>query len=239
MNEIDYTGKKVLVTGGTRGIGKQLVEDFQRLGAEVFYTGRGECDDPNYIQVDFLSLPFRFTKRRFFKRIKKEKFDVCINNAGKNVIGPIGEYSTDTYNDIIKLNLTIPFEITKHLSKGMAERGYGRIINITSISSEISMPLRSAYCSSKFGLLGLTKVSAVELASKGVLVNSVGPGVTETELTETVLGREKMDEIAENVPIGRLANVEDVSNVVMFMASSMNTYIVGQNIIVDGGYTCV
>ena len=101
------------------------------------------------------------------------------------------------------------------------------------------MPLRSAYCSSKFGLLGLTKVSAVELAKEGILVNSVGPGVTETELTVDVLGREKMDEIASNVPIGRLANVEDISNAVMFVASELNTYMVGQNILLDGGYTCV
>ena len=101
------------------------------------------------------------------------------------------------------------------------------------------MPLRSAYCSSKFGLLGLTKASAVELAKYNILVNSVGPGVTKTELTVNVLGKDKMDEISNNVPIGRLGTVEDVSNVVLFIASKYNSYIVGQNIIVDGGYTCV
>jgi NAD(P)-dependent dehydrogenase (short-subunit alcohol dehydrogenase family) len=234
---VNYDGQRVLVTGGTRGIGKRLVEDFRSLGAEVFFTGRGTNSDTNYIQADFLDPCFDM--ELFLNRIEEENFDVCVNNAGKNVIAPIGLYPQNTWSDILELNLTVPFLITKHLSEGMATRKYGRIINITSISSEISMPLRSAYCSSKFGLVGLTKVSAVELASKGVLVNSVGPGVTETDLTVSVLGREKMDEIAENVPIGRLANVEDVSNVVMFMASSMNTYIVGQNIIVDGGYTCV
>jgi 3-oxoacyl-[acyl-carrier protein] reductase len=121
----------------------------------------------------------------------------------------------------------------------MKRKGYGRIVNITSISSEISMPLRSAYCSSKFGLLGLTKVAAVELAEYGVLVNAVGPGVTETELTVNVLGRKKMDEIAQTVPAKRLATVEDISNTVLFLSSDLNTYIVGQNLIVDGGYTCV
>jgi 3-oxoacyl-[acyl-carrier protein] reductase len=101
------------------------------------------------------------------------------------------------------------------------------------------MPLRSAYCSSKFGLLGLTKASAVELAKHNILINAVGPGVTQTELTKNVLGESKMNEIARNVPIGRLATVEDVSKVVLFMSSEHNSYMVGQNIIVDGGYTCV
>lgn len=237
MKELNFRGKKILITGGTRGIGKRLVNDFIALGGEVFYTGTRKSEDPNCITADFLDE--NFDKEQFLDEIESHQFSVCINNAGKNVIGPIGDYNTKVWNDIIHLNLTIPFEITKKLSKGMAERGYGRIVNITSISSEISMPLRSAYCSSKFGLLGLTKVSAVELASKGVLVNAVGPGVTETELTLNVLGPDKMDEIAKNVPIGRLANVEDISNVVLFMSSSLNSYIVGQNIIVDGGYTCV
>ena len=99
------------------------------------------------------------------------------------------------------------------------------------------MPLRSAYCSSKFGLLGLTKASAVELAKHNILVNAVGPGVTQTELTVNVLGKDKMDEISNNVPIGRLGTVEDISNVVLFMSSKQNSYIVGQNIIVDDGWS--
>ena len=101
------------------------------------------------------------------------------------------------------------------------------------------MPLRSAYCSSKFGLLGLTKASAVELAKHNILINALGPGVTATELTVNVLGREKMNEIAANIPMQRLGTVQDISNVVMFLVSKENTYMVGQNIIVDGGYTSI
>ncbi len=233
---IDFTGKRVLVTGGSKGIGKKLVDDFNSLGADTYWTSTQKVCNLKHWQVD---LTYYNDTIEFIKWIKTMKFDILINNAGTNKIGPIDEYNIMDYEKIIELNLTSCFKTTQAVIPHMKEKGWGRIINITSISSEISMPLRSAYCSSKFGLLGLTKASAVELAKDGILVNAVGPGVTETELTVDVLGREKMDEIASNVPIGRLATVDDISKTVMFMASDLNTYMVGQNIIVDGGYTCV
>ena len=235
--KIDYTGRKVLVTGGTRGIGARLVADFRALGAEVWYTGR--TPDANDAWLLPVALSDTASRDAFCSMIADQSWDVLINNAGTNRIGPIVDYSSQDFSEIIELNLTAAFCVLQAVAKGMVKRGYGRIINITSISSYISMPLRSAYCSSKFGLVGLTKVAAVELAQHGVLVNAIGPGVTETELTVSVLGREKMDEIAAQVPIGRLATVEDISQTTMFMASELNTYMVGQNILLDGGYTCV
>jgi 3-oxoacyl-[acyl-carrier protein] reductase len=234
--KIDFTNKKVLVTGGSKGIGKKLVDDFTSLGAEVTYTSRTDMNDSRNIIVDFNN---EDDMTRFEDYLEHSSFDVLINNAGTNKIGSVLEYSLEDYERIIKLNLTSCFRVMKSVMKNMKNNGYGRVVNITSISSEISMPLRSAYCSSKFGLNGLSKVCAVEMARYGVLVNSVGPGVTETELTVGVLGREKMDEISKSVPIQRLASVQDISNVVLFMASDLNTYMVGQNVIVDGGYTCI
>jgi len=234
--KIDYTGKKILVTGGTKGIGKKLVEDFKKLRGEVYFTGRGNCNDKGFIRFDSDDMS---TMPDILTFIDKMGFDVLVNNAGTNKIGNIEDYIDDDYERIINLNLTSCFKITKAVIRHMKKQQYGRIINITSISSEISMPLRSAYCSSKFGLLGLTKVSAVELSKFGILVNAIGPGVTKTELTKNVLGQKKMDEIAKNIPIGRLGEVGDISNVVMFVASNLNTYMVGQNILIDGGYTCI
>jgi len=233
---IDFASKRVLVTGGTRGIGKKLVEDFRNMHANVYFTGRQDCDDENYLKCNFND---RFEFEKFISKVEEVGFDILVNNAGTNKIGPVEDYDPKDYERILELNLTSCFRLMQAVIPYMKSKKYGRIVNITSISSEISMPLRSAYCSSKFGLLGLTKASAVELAKDGILVNAVGPGVTETELTVDVLGRKKMDEIASNVPMGRLGKVEDVSNAVMFMASEFNSYMVGQNIIVDGGYTCV
>lgn len=233
---VNFKGKKVLVTGGSKGIGKQLVSDFKSLGAEVYGTSRNCGGCQSCIEVDFDS---QESTEEFIDTVKKIGFDVLINNAGTNKIGAIDTYSLEDYERILNLNLTSCFRTTQAVIPHMKDKGWGRIVNITSISSEISMPLRSAYCSSKFGLLGLTKVSAVELAQYGVLVNAVGPGVTETELTVDVLGKEKMNEIAEANPAKRLGTVKDVSNAVIFLASEYNTYIVGQNLIVDGGYTCV
>ena len=234
---INFHKQNILVTGGTKGIGKKLVEDFSRLGGNVWFTGRDRLKhNEKYFSVDFQN---EDEMDIFLKKIKNIKFDVVINNAGTNKIGNLEGYELEDYQGILNLNLTSCFKIIKSVIPSMKTYKYGKIINITSISSEISMPLRSAYCSSKFGLLGLTKASAVELAKYNILVNSVGPGVTKTELTVNVLGKDKMDEISNNVPIGRLGTVEDVSNVVLFIASKYNSYIVGQNIIVDGGYTCV
>jgi 3-oxoacyl-[acyl-carrier protein] reductase len=235
--EIDFSGKKVLVTGASRGIGDQLKKDFMKNGAsEVWTTSRQAVRCMQHIKVDFLD---EEQTEECLDTIKAVGFDILINNAGTNKIGPIEEYDIDDYKRIIELNLTSCFRTTQAVIPHMKKNGWGRIVNITSISSEISMPLRSAYCSSKFGLVGLTKVTAVELAQHGILVNSVGPGVTETELTVDVLGRDKMNEIAEANPAKRLGTVQDVSNVVLFMASPLNTYMVGQNVLVDGGYTCV
>jgi 3-oxoacyl-[acyl-carrier protein] reductase len=234
---INFKNQNILITGGTKGIGKKLVQDFTRYGGEVWFTGRDESiNSKRYFCIDFQN---QKRMRVFLERISKIDFDVVINNAGTNKIGNLENYDVEDYEKIINLNLTSCFKLTKTVVPRMIKKKYGRIVNISSISSEISMPLRSAYCSSKFGLLGLTKASAVELAKHNILINAVGPGVTQTELTKNVLGESKMNEIARNVPIGRLATVEDVSKVVLFMSSKHNSYMVGQNIIVDGGYTCV
>tara|TARA_Y100001968_G_C19451760_1_gene769160 strand:- start:1903 stop:2613 length:711 start_codon:yes stop_codon:yes gene_type:complete len=233
--EINFANQNILVTGGTKGIGKKLVEEFKSLGGKVWYTGRNnKLRDENYFCVDFNNCE---KTDKFLKKVESIDFDVLINNAGTNKIGDLENYDSEDFEMILNLNLTSCFKTTKAVIPNMKRKRYGKIINITSISSQISMPQRSAYCSSKFGLFGLTKASAVELAEHNILVNSIGPGVTETELTVDVLGFEVMKDISKNVPIGRLAKVDDISNVVMFMASNLNTYIVGQNIIVDGGFT--
>ena len=121
----------------------------------------------------------------------------------------------------------------------MVSNKYGRIVNIASVWSEISTPKRACYSSSKFGLRGLTLAAAAELAEHNVLINAVSPGLTLTDLTKNVLGPKRMQEISDMIPMRRMAEVEEISNVILFIASKKNTYISGQNIIADGGFVNV
>ena len=118
----------------------------------------------------------------------------------------------------------------------MKRNGYGRIINIASILGVISKEKRSIYSSSKFGIIGMTMAVSNELARYNVLVNAVSPGFVLTDLTKRILGKDEMEALEAQIPAQRLAGPADISNVVLFLASTFNTYITGQNIIVDGGY---
>ncbi len=145
----------------------------------------------------------------------------------------------EDFDDIMAVNLKAPFMITRVVAKIMKKNGYGRIVNISSIFGHISREKRSIYSTTKFGLRGLTVAASNELARYNVLVNSVSPGFVLTELTEKILTEEERAEIKSRIPAGRFALPEEISKAVLFLASSLNTYIAGQDIIVDGGYVNV
>ena len=246
--KIDFKGQIVLVSGATRGIGKKIADDFTELGAELILTGRNkdQIDALNkevvhdktikkkYFAVDFTD---RESMRRFLDEISRyDRIDVCINNAGINIINYIDESLDEDWNDILAVNLEAPLFITREISKIMKKNKYGRIVNISSIFGTISREKRALYSISKFGIRGLTVASSIDLAKYNILVNTVSPGFVLTELTENILSAEEMDELSQLVPLGRFAKPEEISKAVLFVASKYNTYITGQNIIVDGGY---
>jgi 3-oxoacyl-[acyl-carrier protein] reductase len=222
---MNFKNKTIIVTGGARGIGKQISEDFKSKGAEVIVT-----DTSNLNFLDPKSIA------EFLNSIKDLDIDICINNAGINEINPFCETSDQSWEDIIAVNLTGTFKITKSIIKKMMKRENGKVINVSSIWGHKSKIGRAAYSASKFGLRGLTQAIAAEAASKGVLVNSVSPGFTRTELTERILGTDGIAEIEKSIPLGRLATPKEISNVIMFLASDLNTYISGQDIGIDGGF---
>jgi NAD(P)-dependent dehydrogenase (short-subunit alcohol dehydrogenase family) len=237
--KIDFKNKRVLVTGGTRGIGRQIAEDMLDLGATLTVTGKkSHCIFPGveYMQVDFLD---NESTNKFIEVISNQTYDICINNAGINKIDSFCDVKREDWDHILKVNLTAPFLIQQAVVDNMVKQGYGKIINIASIWGSISVAKRAAYSSSKFGLRGLTLASAAELSRFNVLVNTVSPGFTLTDLTRQVLGPERMQEISQNIPMGRMAEPAEISKVVLFMASELNSYISGQNIIVDGGFVNV
>jgi len=249
--KIDFQGKTVLVTGATRGMGKQFADDFADLGANLILTGTDKDKikilnreanhdgqvTRKYYAVDFANAD---STKSFIEAIEVyPKIDVCINNAGINRINFIDETLIEDWKDILSVNLEAPFLITRAVSKLMKKNRYGRIINIASIFGVISKAKRSMYTTTKFGLHGLTITSAIELAPYNVLVNSVSPGFVLTELTKSILIEAEIEDLARQVPIGRFAEPDEISRVVLFLASSQNTYLTGQNIVVDGGFVDV
>ena len=238
---IDFTNQTALVTGATRGIGKQVADDLADLGAQVMITGTKEPlqkmkENVHFVRADFLCDE---STQDFIELISKENFDVCINNAGINRIDPFCEVKQEDWDDIIKVNLSTPFRIQQAVSGSMVKNRYGKIVNIASVWSTISTPHRASYSSSKFGLRGLTLAAAAELAKYNVLINTVSPGFILTDMTKNILGPERMEEISRQIPMHRMAETDEISRVILFVASQLNTYISGQNIIADGGFVGV
>jgi 3-oxoacyl-[acyl-carrier protein] reductase len=248
----DLSGRTVLVTGGTRGIGAAIGAEFEAAGAaSVILTGTSvdTIEDLNdqaatagrstvsYVQVDFAD---EGSTERFLDFVRGiARIDVCINNAGVNRIVPVDAIDTETYDWLWRVNTRSAVLLTAAVAPTMKRQGCGRIVNIASIWATVAKAGRAMYSSSKFALLGLTKTAAVELAPFGVLVNAVSPGFTRTELTASTLSEFEMGQLAAAVPAGRFAEPREIAKVVLFLASDLNSYITGQNIIVDGGYVSI
>lgn len=227
--KINFQDKVILVTGSTRGIGKQIADDFESLGGNVMRFG---TDD-----VDFLN--FDSTNSFINSLSNLDTIDICVNNAGINRIDYLEDISIEDYDEILRVNLYAPFLVSQAVSKVMKKNKYGRIINVSSIWGTKTKEQRTSYTTSKAGLIGMTKTMSVELAKYNILVNSVSPGFTSTELTKSILSEGDIKQLSEQVPLGRFASVDEISKVVLFLCSDLNTYINGQDIKIDGGFTNV
>ena len=218
---------KALVTGGSRGIGRQIAEALERRGVEVVAPSRSELDllDPASIDA-------------YVEAHRSDGFDILVNNAGINPIAPLEDVSADDWARTLQVNLTAPFRLIQGFSPEMKRRGWGRVVNISSIWAVVSKGGRAPYSAAKSALVGLTRTTALELAPQGVLVNAVCPGFVETELTHANNTAEQLRAIERTIPIGRLAQPEEIARFVAFLCSPDNSYLVGQAIVVDGGFTC-
>lgn len=249
--KIDFTGKTALITGATRGIGKAIAECMGNAGATLILTGtkQDEIESYNnncrekgiknitYIQVDFSNVD---STKLFLEKIEAyPQIDICINNAGVNIVNNFEATTLDDLKWINDININAPYNILKVVGPKMIKQNYGRIVNIASIWSVITRPGRSIYTLSKNAVVGLTKALAIEWADKNILVNAVSPGFTLTELTKTTNSEEQLEAIKNCIPMKRIANPDEIAKVVAFLCSDLNTYITGQNIIADGGYTNV
>lgn len=231
---------RALVTGATRGIGLSIASELCSEKIDVIGTGtKNSAKLPKgciYKQVNFLD---EHSLDEFIVYIKDQEIDILINNAGINKINKFVKTTSSDLDEIIQVNLKSPFLLTQAVLPNMIAKGWGRIVNISSIFGKVSKEYRSPYSMSKFGLDGMTASLAAEVAKEGVLVNTLSPGFIQTDLTTSILGKTGIKEIKKTIPIQRLGKVDEIASFACWLASDKNTYISGQNIPIDGGFSRV
>ena len=176
--------------------------------------------------------------RNFLRKNSAVKIDILVNNAGINIIENLSQISDENLKTALQINLIAPAILIRELSPKMIERGYGKIVNISSIWSQISKSGRAIYSSTKSAINGLTRSVAIELAHHNIQVNAVAPGFVDTDLTRKNNSPEQLKIIESNIPAKRLAQTEEIAELVYFLVSEKNTYLTGQTIFIDGGFSC-
>lgn len=234
------SGRFAVVTGGTRGIGRAIAERLRADGARILVTGQRPDGSPpegcGYRAVDFTDT--RATEG-FAAELAGLEPDILINNAGINRVSPFAEIDPEDFLRIQRVNVTAPFLLARAAVPAMRRRGWGRIVTISSIWGRISRAGRASYSASKFAVDGMTAALAAEVAADGILANCVAPGFIDTELTRNVLGEDGIARLTAEVPARRLGRPEEVAELVAWLAGPLNSYISGQNIVIDGGFTRV
>lgn len=231
--------KNIFVSGASRGIGRDIAVSFAKNGFNVVGTSRNDFifneNLKNLIPIK-LDITNRKDVQDCFEKLKQIDLlpNILINNAGITSDQLFIRMKDEDWDRVIETNLTGTFNLSKIFIKNMIKNKSGRIINISSISGLMGNPGQVNYASSKAALSGFTKSLAKEVGSRNITVNSVAPGYIETDMTAFMEDDAKSN-IIKNIPLGRIGDVSDVSELVMFLASEDASYITGQTISVDGG----
>ena len=247
-NDFDLTGKVAVVTGASRGLGQYLGRALAKAGAELVITSRRLADlSPFQAEIEGLGrkvFPVELDLRDH-ESIRAAadaatthfaKIDILVNNAGCNVRKPTLDVSWEDWNLVLDTNLRGSFFVAQAFARGMVERGYGRIINIGSVTSVFGYAGIAPYCASRGGIKQLTMSLADEWGSRGVTVNCLAPGWFRTKQNAVLYENEKWVEyITDRIPLKRPGQPNDLNGAVVFLASDASAYITGQTLLVDGG----
>jgi 3-oxoacyl-[acyl-carrier protein] reductase len=217
--------RSVLVTGAARGIGAAVAARYRADGWRVVAPTRAELDLSDAAAVE-----------RFCARADVGQIDVLVNNAGENVLGHIASLPEADLRRMMQTNLLSVWSLVRRFAGPMAERGWGRIVNVASIYGIKSRAARGAYTASKAGLIGLTKTAAIEYGAGNVLVNAIAPGFVDTEMTRRNNTPEQIAALCAQVPLGRLASTDEIAVLAAWLGGEANTYVTGQTVVIDGGF---
>ncbi|HEY9237038.1 MULTISPECIES: beta-ketoacyl-ACP reductase [Phenylobacterium] len=230
------------VTGGTRGIGRAIVE---RLKADGFKVAAGYSGNEEAAQAVVRDLGVMVVKgnvgsfedcRQAVELVRGElgPVDVLVNNAGITRDGMFHKMTPEQWSDVIRVNMDSVFNMTRHVIEGMRERGWGRVINISSINGQKGQMGQANYSAAKAGVIGFTKALALENAAKGVTVNCIAPGYIDTEMVQAV-PEAVLASIISQIPVGRLGKGEEIADMVAFLAGEHAGYVTGSTLSLNGG----
>jgi 3-oxoacyl-[acyl-carrier protein] reductase len=245
-------GKVALVTGASRGIGRVIALALAKEGADVVLNCSTSLEAAEKVAQEIRKLGRRSSViqadvsnktavEKMVKEVVKQfgKIDILVNNAGMSVVGPSVGLEENIWRRGIDVMLTGVFFCSQAAGKEMIKQKSGKIINIASINGIVAFPERACYCSAKAGVMALTKVLGCEWAQHNINVNAVAPGYVETELVKNLVSEGTLDvkELANRTPSRKLTKCEDIAETVIFLASEDSKNIVGQTIVIDGGWT--
>jgi NAD(P)-dependent dehydrogenase (short-subunit alcohol dehydrogenase family) len=240
----DFTGSRVLVTGGSNGIGLGIARAFREAGADVVITGtRAHATDYPHELDGFDYRQLAMTDNAGIAELANslDRLDVLVNNAGRNLAGMPGEWDPDVFAEVVSVNLTGNFRLAaacEPLLAASEQEGGASVINMGSMTSYFGLTLVPAYGATKGAIVQLTKGLAVAWAAKGIRVNAVAPGLIESNMTRPMLGvDEQMAPLLARTPMGRWGTPADIAPVVLFLAGPGARYVTGQTLPVDGGFS--
>jgi NAD(P)-dependent dehydrogenase (short-subunit alcohol dehydrogenase family) len=244
-------GRSALVTGGARGLGRVMAEALAEAGASVCITSRSldtartaAGDVASATGARVVGIAGEVTTLADVEAMARDAadafgdVDILVNNAGVNIRGNVQDLSEADWDAVLDANLKGPFLVSRAFGPSMCERGWGRVINLSSMLATIALPGRAPYASSKAGVASLTRVLALEWAASGVTVNAICPGPFGTEMNRQLLNDpEKYQAFVQKLPVGRWGELHEIKGIVVFLASEASSFMTGASLHIDGGWT--